>query len=243
MWRSGRRVDWLIAALVAGCCLAGSWAMSLAAIIAKEQAVERDGELSALVEQIAGAATYPSVVAPDGDYLDLVETIAHEWVHQYLYFKPLGVRVVESEELRTLNETVANIAGRDLAMLVVARFPLPAGAAATPGPGSSIDVGAVLRQLRLDVGELLGQGDIDEAERLMEQRRRELAAQGVVYRRINQAFFAFRSVYADDPASIDPIGEQVQTLREREGSVGAFLRAAEGLTSAEELDELLTSVR
>lgn len=216
--------------------------LSPEAIIAKEQAVERDGELSALVERIAGAATYPSVVAPDSDYLDLVETIAHEWVHQYLYFKPLGVRVVENEELRTLNETVANIAGRDLAALVVARVPLPAGAVATPGPVSNINVGVVLRQLRLDVEELLGQGNIDEAERLMEQRRQELAARGVVYRRINQAFFAFRSVYADDPASIDPIGEQMQTLREREGSVGAFLRAAEGLTSAADLDELLARV-
>ena len=75
----------------------------------------------------------------------------------------------------------------------------------------------------------------------MEQRRRELAQQGVVFRRINQAFFAFYGTYADDPASIDPIGEKVRTLRERSGSTGAFLRAAAQLTGDASLDRLLAA--
>jgi hypothetical protein len=74
----------------------------------------------------------------------------------------------------------------------------------------------------------------------MEQRRQKLAEQGVVFRRINQAFFASRSVYAADPASIDPLGENLQALRARTGSVGAFLRAASRLTSGADLDRLLS---
>lgn len=213
------------------------------AIAQREQAVERAGDFSALVVPLEGAATYPSIVAPDDNYQALVTAVAHEWVHQYLFFKPLGVRILASQELRTLNETVADLAGRDLAALVVARYPLPVGAAPAPARAPAVDVAAVLRQLRLDVGGLLGRGEIDQAEQLMEQRRQELAAQGVMFRRINQAFFAFYSAYGDTAASIDPIGQKVQTLHQRQGDVGAFLRAASQLASAADLDRLLAAGR
>jgi hypothetical protein len=192
---------------------------------------------------VSGVATYPSAVPPRGDYERLVETVAHEWVHHYLFFKPLGWRYFANVELKTLNETVANIAGRDLAALFVQRYPLPAASdteLATPAPAQpSVDVGAVLRQLRLDVEALLSEGLIDEAEALMEERRQELQAQGAVFRRINQAFFATRSLYADTPSSIDPLGGKLALLRERAGSVGEFLRTAAQLTSGADLDQLL----
>jgi hypothetical protein len=213
------------------------------AIEALEQRVEADGERSALVDNLAGMSTYPSVVLPRSDYESLVATVAHEWLHHYLSFRPLGLRYLESVELRTLNETVADIGGLELAALVVARYPLPPDAAAelaglAPG-GAQEEADAVLRQLRLDVEDLLAAGEVDAAEALMEQRRLELAETGVHYRRINQAFFAFRGLYATDPASIDPIGGKLKTLRAREGSLAAFLAAAAGLTSEDDLDALL----
>ncbi len=221
--------------------------LSLDDAVALERAAERGGDRSALVLGVSGVATYPSIVAPEADYQGLVEAVAHEWVHQYLAFKPLGRRILSSEQLRTLNETVADLAGHDLALLVVQRYPLPSGAAAQLAtlapPEPAVDVGAVLRRLRLDIEALLSRGRVGEAEALMEQRRRELADQGVVFRRINQAFFAFHGSYADDPASIDPLGAKVEALRRRAGSVGAFLRAAAGLTSPADLDELLARQR
>ncbi|MDZ4278118.1 MAG: hypothetical protein U1B78_03150, partial [Dehalococcoidia bacterium] len=104
------------------------------------------------------------------------------------------------------------------------------------------EVDRVLRQLRLDVGALLENGQVEEAEALMEQRRRELEERGVLFRRINQAFFASRSVYGTDPASISPLGEQVLELRDRTGSAGPFLRTASGLTSGAELERLLEAL-
>lgn len=211
-------------------------------VIALEAAAEEDGDRSAFVGSLAGAATYPSIVAPQGDYETLVATIAHEWVHHYLTFKPLGSRYYESLDLRTLNETVADLAGQELAALLIERYPLPAEVEvrlAAFAPPDGVDVEGALRQLRLDVEELLDEGQIEEAEALMEQRRQELARQGVVFRRINQAFFAARAIYADDPASISTIDEALVALRERSGSVGAFLRAAAGLTSGAELERLL----
>ena len=221
--------------------------LTLEEAIELEAMEERDGERSALAEPVAGAATYPSIVAPRADYGRLVEIVAHEWVHQFLFFKPLGIRYFLSVELTTLNETVADLAGRELAALVLRAYPLPPDLAAQlealRPPASTVDGGAVLRQLRLDVEALLGRGEVEAAEALMEQRRVELAEQGVVYRRINQAFFAARAVYADSPASIDPIGPKLAALREQSGSVGAFLRAAAGLTSAAGLDRLLAGER
>jgi hypothetical protein len=221
--------------------------LTLEEAIELEAMEERDGERSALAEPVGGAATYPSIIAPRADYGRLVEIVAHEWVHQFLFFKPLGIRYFLSVELTTLNETVADLAGRELAALVLRAYPLAPDLAAQLDalrpPAPTVDGGAVLRQLRLDVEALLGRGEVEAAEALMEQRREELAAQGVVYRRINQAFFAARAVYADSPASIDPIGPKMTALREQSGSVGAFLRAAARLTSAAGLDRLLAGER
>jgi hypothetical protein len=208
-----------------------------------EAEVEAGGTRSALVDGLAGMSLYPSVVAPRTSYAALAETTAHEWVHNYLSLKPLGIRYLSSLELRTLNETVADIVGQELGAQLTERYPLAepyASQLAALAPDALVvDVGAALRQLRIDVDALLAQGQIDRAEALMEQRRRELADQGAYFRRINQAFFAFRNIYATDPASTDPIGEKLGTLREREGSTGAFLRAAAQLTSAAALDRLL----
>jgi hypothetical protein len=214
--------------------------VSLEEAVAIEQAEEASGDRSALVQGVAGTALYPSAVAPRSDYLDLAQTVAHEWVHHYLAFHPLGLRYFASLDMKTLNETVASIAGDELGALLVERYPLsPDVAAELATPEPAVDTSAVLRQLRIDVETLLSQGLVAEAEALMEQRRLELEEQGVSYRRINQAFFAFRDVYADDPVSLDPVGLKLLTLRQREGSAEAFLRAVDGLTNPLAVDELL----
>ena len=93
--------------------------------------------------------------------------------------------------------------------------------------------------LRLRIEELLAQDQVDEAERLMEEKRDDFEEQGAYLRRINQAYFAFYGSYADTPSSIDPIGPKLQTLRDRASSVSDFVRLARGLTSEAELDRLL----
>ena len=211
-----------------------------------EESLEAEGDRSALVEQVAGIATYPSLVVPRSDYQRLVETVAHEWVHHYLFFRPLGQRFFSSVELQTMNETVADLVGQEMGALVVNRYPLPSEFVEELEKllpeEPDVDLGGILRQLRLDVEDLLRQGRVEEAEALMEQRRRELSEQGLFFRRINQAFFASRSVYANTPASIDPLGLKLGLLRERTGSVAAFLRAAAGLTEAADLDSLLAEM-
>ncbi|MEX2226711.1 MAG: hypothetical protein WEB52_09715 [Dehalococcoidia bacterium] len=213
-----------------------------------EAAAERDGATSALVVRIGGIAMYPAIIPPSEDYRFVLQDIAHEWLHHYLYFAPLGRRYYESGELTTLNETVANIAGNEIGELMYERYPLPetqASANAQPAPpvaqapASTFDFTSEMRALRRDVEALLASGDVVGAERLMEETRLYLAESGRYIRKLNQAYFAFHGLYADGAASIDPIGPKLESLRQRSGSVGAFVRAAQELRSAGELDEML----
>jgi len=216
--------------------------LSVEEIVAIEANEERGSSRSALVEPLAGAATYPSLIEPDWDYQRLVEIAAHEWVHHYLFFHPLGRNFHSSLELRTLNETVASVAGHELSLIVMLLNPLhpPYDQPIVTSQQTGVDAGAVLRQLRTDVDALLAFGQIDAAEALMERRRRELAGQGVSYRRINQAFFAFRNVYATEAGSTDPIGLKIAALRVRSGTVGAFLRQAASIASEADLDRAVS---
>jgi hypothetical protein len=96
-----------------------------------------------------------------------------------------------------------------------------------------------MRELRRRVEALLAGGRIEQAEALMNEKRNDFEAQGFYIRRLNQAYFAFQGSYADTPGSIDPIGPKLQTLLERGGSPGEFVRLASGLASESELDSLL----
>ena len=221
--------------------------------LAIEAGVEADGpDASALVVTTGGVATYPSVIREGRSYERLVDTVFHEWLHQYLIFFPLGRSYIQGGEARTLNESVANIAGSELARLYFERYgpleteappptpdPNPTPSSSPDPPDDPFDFGAELRALRLDVEELLADGRIDEAEALMERKRDEFEAQGRYIRRLNQAYFAFYGFYADSPASIDPIGPKLATLLESAGSPGEFVRRASAITSQGDLDRLL----
>ncbi len=215
-----------------------------------EQYWEAKG-VSALVVGTGGVGTYPSVVPPEADYGDLLATVSHEWMHQYLFFRPLGSRYFRDPSLATINETVANMAGRELGAMVARRYPLSAGpsasqatppAAASPTAtqsGPAFDFNQVMRDLRRNVDSLLAEGKVTEAESLMEETRQLLASHGYYIRRINQAYFAFHGLYADTPASSSPIGPKLEELRRRSASLGDFVHAAARLTSETDLDRLL----
>ena len=217
-----------------------------------ERKAESDGKTSAAVIEISGIAMYPAIIPRSGDYEGTMEDIAHEWVHHYLYFTPLGRRYFASGTLRTLNETVANIVGRELGARLAKQYPLPASGTPpppTPSPSPSpvapsaraVDFSKTMHDLRLRVDALLAQGKVDEAERDMEQTREFLAANGYYLRVLNQAFFAFQGTYADTPASSDPIGPKLARLRQDEASLASFVHRAQEITSTADLDRALAS--
>lgn len=218
------------------------------------EAIEREAEsengpetgISAVVVGTGGVATYPAVISSGAAYEHVVETSFHEWVHQYLTFFPLGRNYFAGSDLRTLNETAANLAGAGLAAEYFKRYPrldtqeTPAPAATPAEPAEpAFDFTKEMRDLRRSVEKLLAGGRVVEAESLMEQKRQELEAHGYAIRKLNQAYFAFHGSYADTPGSIDPIGPKMQMLMEKAGSPGAFVKLAAGLTSRSDLDRAL----
>lgn len=214
-----------------------------------EADAEEEPNTSALVATTGGVSTYPSVEDNLDGYDHLVEVVFHEWTHSYLVFYPLGSRYFESSELRTLNETVASVAGDQLAAAYFAKYgrldgePEPsAPPEASPAPSAAppeFDFVAEMRALRREVEAMLAEGQIEGAEALMEARRVEFGEQGYRIRRLNQAYFAFYGFYGTGAGSIDPIGPKVEQLFASTQTPGEFLRQARALKSQSDLDALL----
>jgi hypothetical protein len=202
--------------------------LTLADIEEIERSAESDGEHSALVVPTGGVATYPAIVDIEAGYRGAVATAAHEWVHHYLALYPLGRSYFAGPDTRVINETVADMAGDEIARVVVERFGVPqpqsSAVAGTPRP-NGVDPIRVLRDLRLEVDALLAAGRVEDAEQRMEEVRGELANSNsyIRPRRINQAYFAWYGTYAGRPESVDPLGPQLRKIRERAGSLHAFI--------------------
>ena len=199
-----------------------------------EAAVEVDGRWSALVQGIGGLGSYPAIVHEARSYAATVNTIAHEWTHNYLFFYPLGFHFFDSRELRTMNETVANMVGDEIAEALLRAHPAVQPRESPAADRTESD--AVLSQLRRDVDALLAVGRIEDAEALMEATRMEIAELGRNFRRINQAFFAARGVYADTAASSSPIGSLLLALRGEADSLAAFIAIVREFDSLAELE-------
>jgi hypothetical protein len=212
-----------------------------------ENRIFQDENLSALVEDTGGVAVYPSVVTGNSGLHHAVVTTSHEWLHHWLFFRPLGWNFWSSSEMTTLNETVATVAGEELGDMVFTALisdevvRTPPGSETEPDP-AAFDFRAEMQQTRVRAEELLAQGKVEEAEAYMEERRQLFVANGFLIRKINQAFFAFHGTYATSAASISPIGDQVRELRERSASIEDFLRTVSQFSSYQEFLDYLDNM-
>ena len=208
--------------------------------------------LSALVLNIGGLATYPATL-PDNQPLHwTAQTAAHEWLHHYLFFRPLGQNIFSSGDMQTLNETVADVAGREIGNLVFEMLggvikplpPMSIGERLEPEDPErdreeSFDFNREMRATRLMVDKLLAEGRVEETEVYMEQRRRLFVDNGFPIRKLNQAYFAFFGTYAESPASVSPIGDQLRQFRDLTPDVGAFIKEVSAVSSYQQfLDRL-----
>jgi hypothetical protein len=190
---------------------------------------------SAIVEPTGGFSTYPTIVSDSAPLDFTLQTVAHEWTHTYLFFRPLGFNYFSAEQMATINETVANLAGREVARAIRASWlpqaPAPPATSPPPAPRPPFDFAREMRTTRLEAERLLKEGAIAEAEAYMEARRKVLVENGYAIRKLNQAYFAFHGAYADTPGSVSPIGPALERLLQATGSVAGFLRAVEHVDS------------
>ena len=143
-----------------------------------EAAVEDALDVSALVVNVGGVGSWPTMVIDNASLRSLLDIVAHEWTHTYLLLRPLGMHYDDSRDLTTMNKTVASIVGGEVADLVIARYypelappPTPAsGREPEPEPPPEAkaspreDFNQAMRRIRLHVDELLAEGRVTEAE-------------------------------------------------------------------------------
>jgi hypothetical protein len=221
-----------------------------------EAKMEKDLGVSALIEPIGGLGTYPTMIYETTNLNYTLEVCAHEWAHNYLTLRPLGINYEKSGETRTMNETAATIVGREIGQLAVQRYypefaPPPPQPTPTPDPDATpaptptpdpnaFDFNTEMHKTRLKVDELLAAGKIEEAETYMEERRRVFVEHGYTgLRKLNQAYFAFHGAYNTSPGAggEDPVGPAVVKLREQSPSLKAFLDQISWMTSLQELQD------
>ncbi|MEM5773430.1 MAG: hypothetical protein AAGU05_00405, partial [Anaerolineaceae bacterium] len=225
--------------------------LSIEEMVALEQQIEQTEDVSALVVNIGGVGIYPTMVLRTTNLSWMIETIAHEWVHNFLTLRPMGMLYMHTPQLRTMNETTASLAGREIAIEVYKRFypqfvpvdtspaeqTTPAEPIAPPEP-PRFDFNDEMHETRVTVDAMLAEGQIEQAEAYMEERRLYFRENGYQLRRINQAYFAFYGAYADAPggsAGEDPVGPAVRKLRQQSDTLAQFLNRISWMTSFERL--------
>ena len=221
--------------------------------VSTQEHLERQQEKlgrSSLVTGIGGLATYPSLVSATSGLRFALGAVAHEWLHHYLAFQPLGRQYGANGDLTSLNETVAELFGDEIGARLYHEFyggppPPPLDRRQEPGdrpdPGQ-FDFTREMRQTRVRAEELLREGLIYEAESYMEERRQLFLANGYYLRKLNQAYFAFHGSYAESPASVSPLGAQVRSLRLSSASLGDFVRTVERFSRFEDFVARATSL-
>lgn len=236
--------------------------MSIEEIEHLEQAVAAGMDVSALVVGIGGVGLYPTMVMQTTDINWLAEVVAHEWIHNYLTLRPLGLNYYSGPALLIINETVATIAGKEIGQAVVARYypehlpppppdeiippdrEQPAEPPEEPPGPPPFDFRAEMRKTRVEAEVLLAEGKIEQAELYMEFRRRFLWENGYRIRKLNQAYFSFYGAYADQPggaAGEDPVSAAVRLLWDRSPSLAGFLNRVAWIWTYEQLQSLVDS--
>lgn len=215
-----------------------------------ETEVEESTGESALVVGTGGIGVFPTMIMRSSDLAWVVNTIAHEWTHNYLTLRLLGLNYDTTPELRIMNETTASIAGNEIGERVLEiYYPELASQAeepiklAAPPLEDGFNFQAEMHETRVHVDELLAQRKVEEAESYMEARRQVFVDHGYIIRKLNQAYFAFYGAYADSPVSAageDPVGEAVRELRADSPTLADFLRRMGKMNSYTDLQEAIS---
>jgi len=207
-----------------------------------EAQVDKLGVSSLVVELGGLGATYPTFVTNEADLQFTIETAVHEWLHQYLAFKPLGFRylldvtgISRNYEIATMNETVVSMVSKEVSSIVCERYYSGLGKGTCEKPAVDSEFNREMREIRRAVDRYLAQGEIEQAEEFMEQKQQYLASKGYYIRKLNQAYFAFHGTYADRPASVSPIGVELKQLRSQSASLKQFLDTVAAMTSRQDL--------
>lgn len=207
-----------------------------------ENAVKRTGKLSPYIANTGGLATYPSTISHKTSIKNIINIAAHEWLHHYLFFKPLGQSYWSTNTMRSINETTANIFAKEISDAIYSTL-TNSGLDDINHEHQDRQVNKInnlfdfrmeMRETRLAVEKMLSNDNIEAAEEYMENRRQYFIANGYHLRVLNQAYFAFHGTYADSASSISPIYEQLITIRSASNSLNEFITQVSSISNHED---------
>jgi len=217
--------------------------------IAIEEAVDELG-VSSLVVGIGGIATYPSFVIDTAGLQRTIDIAVEEWLHQYLFFRPLGfyyalhiAGIATDYEIAVMNEAAVGIASEEIGAVLYQNYYGLYIEEENSQPEDMqedepvFDFYKEMREIRLAVDDYLANGQIEQAEEFMEQKRLFILSNGYYIRRLNQAYFAFYGTYASSPTSVNPIGDEMRALRQQAESISQFINETAAMTSRKDLIE------
>ena len=242
------------------------YALTVEERAALEDRIDTTLDVSSLVVNLGGLSLYPSMIIETSGLARAFEVTAHEWVHHYLAFFPLGWEYGTLPETRIINETVATFFGREIALKVLARYypevtpPIYPSFLETPAPADTPDpadptrdpdaplpfeYGREMNQTRVTVDYWLGLGQVEAGETYMEYRRRAFVRHGYHIRKLNQAYFAFYGGYQGAPGAggTDPTGPALEELRTLSPDLKHWLSTLRDITTRDQLLAAVESAR
>lgn len=172
--------------------------MTVDAITELEARIDREQNVSSLIVPLGGIALYPAMILETDNVHWAIETFAHEWLHHYLFMYPLGLAYDFAGEARIINETTADLFGKAITPLVLARYYpellAQSGTAlvtyAAPTPQAAFNFGSEMHQTRFKV-------DLYMARIAMLERKRatseNLALQAVAWGSAEAAYAAHKA--------------------------------------------------
>lgn len=79
-------------------------------------------DLSVWITPVGGVGIWPAMVTETDQAVVAFEITAHEWLHHYLAFFPLGLAYFSHPDARIINETTAALFGNEIGNKVIQRF-------------------------------------------------------------------------------------------------------------------------
>ncbi len=199
--------------------------------------------LSCLVTELGGfGGVYPPVVAETADFNYIISATTEEWLHQYMAFRPLGflylldsIGIPQDPDIITINETAVGIVSKEIGNTVYQTYYAKEITPPAVKTVSLFNFDNEMRKTRAQLDKFLASGEIQGGENYLEIQRLIFKAHGYHIRKLNQAYFAFHSIYAYDPAAVSPIYTELKELRSKSGSLSGFLDKVAGMTTYADL--------
>ena len=104
---------------------------------------------------------------------------------------------------------------------------------------NEFDYSKFMKNLRLDVDNLLLERKILEAEKLMEDSALILNNNGFKIRKINQAWFAFNGTYGDSPSSVSNIDDELLKFIDNQTTIKIAIDELKNINSVNDYNILI----